>query len=44
MMAALGKPVLSLQRTAIGSLVLDESLAPGAYKRLTPAEIESIFQ
>lgn len=44
MMASLGKPVLSLKRTAIGSLQLDESLSPGAFKRLSPAEIEAVFQ
>ena len=44
MMASLSKPVLSLKRTAIGGLALDEILSPGAYKRLTPADIETIFQ
>ena len=44
MMASLGKPVLSLKRTAIGGLALDETLSPGTYRRLTPADIEAIFQ
>lgn len=44
MMASMGKPVLSLKRTAIGGLALDEILSPGAYKRLSPADIEAIFQ
>ena len=43
MMSALGKPVLSLKRTAIGGLVLDESLSPGQYKRLSEEEISRIF-
>nr|MBQ6241321.1 rRNA pseudouridine synthase [Lachnospiraceae bacterium] len=43
MMAALGKPVISLQRTAVGGLELDESLAPGEYRVLTERDIEQIF-
>lgn len=34
MMAALGKPVISLKRVAIGSLSLDERLDPGEYREL----------
>ena len=43
MMAALGKPVLSLKRTAIGGLLLDEALAPGAFRRLNEEDIALIF-
>jgi 16S rRNA pseudouridine516 synthase len=32
-------PVVGLHREAIGELVLDETLAPGEYRHLTPAEI-----
>ena len=39
MFAAVGKPVLSLKRIAMGGLLLDESLAEGAYRPLTEAEV-----
>ena len=32
-------PVIGLHREAIGELVLDETLAPGEFRHLTPAEI-----
>lgn len=38
MFAARGKPVLYLKRLAMGSLRLDETLAPGAWRELTPEE------
>lgn len=38
MFAARGKPVLYLKRLAMGSLRLDENLAPGAWRELTPEE------
>lgn len=44
MMASLGKPVLRLERTAVGGLALDETLAPGEYKALTDRDIAQIFR
>ncbi len=44
MMAALGKPVLALRRTAVGGLALDESLSPGEYRLLEEGDIARIFQ
>ncbi len=41
MCAAVGHPVLELQRVAFGALRLD-GLAPGAYRRLNDAEIERL--
>lgn len=38
---ALGKEVTALQRLSIGSLRLDENLAPGQYRELTQEEILS---
>jgi 16S rRNA pseudouridine516 synthase len=40
MFAAVGNRVLSLHRESIGALVLDENLASGAYRSLTPEEVE----
>lgn len=42
MFAAAGNHVVSLHREAIGSIVLDEQLAPGEYRTLTAEEIASI--
>lgn len=42
MFAALGKPVLALKRLRMGSLQLDESLAPGEYRELTEEEIQAL--
>lgn len=39
MFAALGNHVNSLHRSSIGDLALDESLAPGEWRELTPEEI-----
>lgn len=39
MFLALGKEVIYLKRIAMGELVLDESLAPGAYRELTEEEV-----
>ena len=39
MLAAVGKPVVYLKRLSIGALRLDEALAPGAFRLLTPEEI-----
>ncbi len=40
MFAALGNRVVALKRTAMGGLLLDESLAPGVYRELTEAELK----
>lgn len=42
MLAAVGHPVLYLKRLSMGSLQLDESLAPGEYRRLTGEEIDAL--
>lgn len=44
MFARLGKPVLYLKRISMGSLVLDENLAPGTYRELTKAELDCLQQ
>lgn len=44
MFGALGKPVVSLKRIRMGSLVLDEKLEPGQYRRLTKEEIDRLKQ
>ena len=43
MLAAVGSPVTYLKRTAEGGLKLDESLPPGAWRPLSPAEREAVF-
>ena len=43
MFAALGTRVVSLKRTGIGALDLDESLSPGECRLLGDDEIEKIF-
>ena len=40
MFEAVGKKVLYLKRISMGDLKLDESLPPGAYRRLTEVEVE----
>lgn len=42
MFEAVGKPVLYLKRLSMGSLVLDEILAPGDFRPLTEEEIEAL--
>lgn len=42
MFFALGKEVLYLKRLTMGSLVLDENLKPGEYRKLTKKEIEEL--
>ena len=42
MCAALGNKVDALHRIAIGDILLDEELAPGEYRELSPAEVASI--
>ena len=42
MFAAIGHPLISLQRLQIGCVALDESLAPGEFRKLTDAEIEGL--
>lgn len=41
MLAAVGNRVVSLHRECIGSVSLDSSLAPGEFRELTQAEIDS---
>ena len=43
MFAAVGNHVEALHRERMGGLVLPDDLAPGAWKLLTPEEIERIF-
>jgi 16S rRNA pseudouridine516 synthase len=42
MFEAVGKRVLYLKRLSMGPLVLDPSLAPGEWRKLTPEEILSL--
>lgn len=42
MFAACGHSVLSLHRTAFGSLLLPDDLPQGAYRELTPAELAAL--
>ena len=42
MFEAVGKEVVYLKRFTMGSLHLDPSLAPGAYRELTKAELEAL--
>lgn len=42
MLAARGKPVVYLKRLSMGGLVLDEKLAPGQWRELTPEERRSL--
>ena len=44
MLAARGKPVLALHRYAMGDLTLDEQLAPGNYRELTPEEVKKLIK
>ncbi|MEG0440831.1 MAG: pseudouridine synthase [Oscillospiraceae bacterium] len=44
MLAALGKPVVYLKRLSMGTLALDEELAPGAWRPLTAAEIDGLME
>ena len=39
MFEAVGKRVVYLKRVSMGSLTLDEALAPGAYRPLTADEL-----
>ena len=42
MFEAVGKKVVYLKRLSMGNLILDNTLAPGAYRALTEEEIESL--
>lgn len=42
MFAAVGHPLITLQRLRIGCVTLDEALAPGEYRLLTEAEIAGL--
>ncbi|MCD8145259.1 MAG: rRNA pseudouridine synthase [Oscillospiraceae bacterium] len=44
MLAARGKPVLSLERLSMGNLHLDKALDAGEYRALTPNEVENLLQ
>lgn len=43
MFAALDNRVVALHREQIGDILLDPSLAPGEYRELTQAEIDSVY-
>lgn len=40
MLASRGKPVLALHRCSIGQLLLDESLKPGEFRKMSAEEVE----
>ena len=44
MLSAVGNEVLFLRRITFGGLVLDEKLAPGAYRELTESEVEVLHE
>ncbi|MCG3726648.1 16S rRNA pseudouridine(516) synthase RsuA [Vibrio cincinnatiensis] len=44
MFAALGNKVIGLHRERVGEIVLDETLEPGEYRRLTEQEIASVWK
>ncbi len=44
MFAARGKRVTALHREAVGSVMLDPTLAPGEYRELTEEEIGAVFE
>ena len=44
MFAAVGHPVLALERLRIGEVWLDPALAPGESRPLTAQEAESLYQ
>jgi 16S rRNA pseudouridine516 synthase len=44
MFAALQHPVETLHRQEVGGIPLDGSLAPGAYRKLTPEEIAHLYE
>lgn len=44
MFAALGHPVETLHRLSVGGVMLDASLAPGEFRRLTPEEAARLYK
>lgn len=44
MFEAVGRQVLTLHREAIGRVLLDQTLAPGAFRELTEEELSAILQ
>ena len=42
MFAAIGHPLIALERRRIGCLWLDGALAPGAWRELTPDEVAGL--
>lgn len=43
MVQSVGKEVTYLKRLSMGSMVLDEGLEPGEYRRLTDVEVEALY-
>ncbi len=43
MLAARGKPVISLRRLSVGALALDETLGPGGFRELDDEELCRVF-
>jgi 16S rRNA pseudouridine516 synthase len=43
MIAAVDNRVVALHREKIGQLNLDDNVAPGEYRSLTPEEVDTIF-
>ncbi|MBQ9663212.1 MAG: rRNA pseudouridine synthase [Oscillospiraceae bacterium] len=44
MLAAVGKPVLTLRRLSVGPLSLDPALAPGGYRELSEEDLCTLFK
>jgi 16S rRNA pseudouridine516 synthase len=44
MFEVVGKPVLELKRLSMGTLILDDALAPGEYRTLTEDELQKLKQ
>lgn len=44
MLASRGKPVLELKRVRMGAITLDETLAPGQARELTPDEARKLYR
>ena len=44
MLASRGKPVLELKRVRMGAITLDETLAPGQARELTPDEARELYR
>ena len=44
MLASRGKPVLELKRVRMGAITLDDTLAPGQARELTPDEARELYR